>query len=175
MFFAANGARFGFKSTIPANLGYHLATWIVTIAIGLGFGWIATEFPAFLDIIKYLGSAYVLYLAWCLYNAGRLDGRSDARRTGFWDGVILLILNPKAYLIIALIFTQFINSTEANGHFLIIFIATIFTVNNLLAFAIWAYVGDRLAEIFRKEAEARKLNMVFGFILAIVAVWMLFG
>ena len=29
MFFAANGARFGFAATIPSNTGYHVATWIV--------------------------------------------------------------------------------------------------------------------------------------------------
>ncbi len=27
MFFAANGAWFGFGATIPASLGYHIATW----------------------------------------------------------------------------------------------------------------------------------------------------
>ena len=36
MFFAANGARFGFAATVPSNIGYHIATWLVTVAIGLG-------------------------------------------------------------------------------------------------------------------------------------------
>ena len=37
MFFAANGARFGFAKTLSANFGYHLATIIVTFLIGFGF------------------------------------------------------------------------------------------------------------------------------------------
>lgn len=36
MFFAANGARFGFAATVPSNIGYHIATWLVTVVIGLG-------------------------------------------------------------------------------------------------------------------------------------------
>ena len=28
--FAANGAVFGFRATLPASAGYHLATWAVT-------------------------------------------------------------------------------------------------------------------------------------------------
>jgi len=36
LFFAANGARFGLRATLPALAGYHLLTWIVTCAIGLG-------------------------------------------------------------------------------------------------------------------------------------------
>ena len=37
MFFAANGARFGFVNTLSATFGYHLATIIVTFLIGFGF------------------------------------------------------------------------------------------------------------------------------------------
>jgi hypothetical protein len=34
-------------------------------------------------------------------------------------------------------------------------------------------VGDLLGALFRKETSARKLNLFFGTILAMVAVWML--
>ncbi|MCP5085116.1 MAG: LysE family translocator [Alphaproteobacteria bacterium] len=173
MFFAANGARFGFAATFSANAGYHLATWVVTLAIGLGFGLVALQFPTFLLAIKYLGSAYVLYLAWLLVKAGTLEGQADPRHAGFVDGMVLLILNPKAYLIIALIFTQFTSSTGVASFWLIVWISTVFTINNLVAFSLWAAVGDGLATAFRNDAHARKLNLFFGVTLAAVAVWML--
>ena len=175
MFFAANGARFGFGATVTANAGYHLATWIVTLAIGLGFGFVAAQFPNFLLAIKYLGSVYVLYLAWLLVRAGTLDAKAEPRHAGFADGVILLILNPKAYLIIALIFTQFTSATGAANVWLVLWISTVFTLNNLVAFSLWAAIGDALASAFRDEAGARVLNLVFGLMLAAVAVWMLLG
>lgn len=171
MFFAANGARFGFAATMPASLGYHIATWIVTCLIGLGFGRFATEFPLALKILKYLGGAYVLYLAWGLFRAGLLKNSAEPRRARFVDGVVLLVLNPKAYVIIMLMFTQFTNADTSSA--MIILIATIFTVNNLLAFSIWAFVGDRLAAMFRNESDATRLNLFFGIILATVAIWML--
>ena len=40
MFFAANGAKFGFVNTLSANIGYHLATVVVTFLIGLGFNFL---------------------------------------------------------------------------------------------------------------------------------------
>ncbi len=175
MFFAANGARFGFARTIAANTGYHLATWVVTFAIGLGFGWIATGFPAFLQAIKYAGGLYVFYLAWCLARAGAINHDIDARHAGLFDGVILLVLNPKAYLIIALMFTQFIGAGAELQIILVLWITTVFTLNNLIAFSVWAYVGDRLASAFRHDTRARQLNLFFGFVLAGVAVWMLLG
>jgi threonine/homoserine/homoserine lactone efflux protein len=48
------------------------------------------------------GAAYVLWLAWKLIRAGRYDGRGEAKPATFWDGVILLILNPKAYIIMGI-------------------------------------------------------------------------
>lgn len=175
MFFAANGARFGFTGTIAANCGYHLATWVVTFAIGLGFGWIATGFPAFQQMVKYAGGLYVFYLAWCLARAGTIDRDIESRRAGFLDGVILLGLNPKAYLIIALMFTQFSDAGAGQQIGLILWITTVFTLNNLVAFSAWAYVGDRLASAFRREGQARQLNLFFGTVLAGVAFWMLLG
>ncbi|MEZ5986725.1 MAG: LysE family translocator [Hyphomonas sp.] len=110
MFFAANGARFGVRATLPASAGYHLATWIVTAAIGFGFAATLERFPQLFVAIKWAGSAYVLYLAWKLFRAGAIENMGEARPAGFMDGVVLLVLNPKAYVIIALMFTQFLSS-----------------------------------------------------------------
>lgn len=173
MFFAANGARFGFAATVPANIGYHIATLIVTLAIGSGFGFVAAEFPTFLTVIKYAGSAYVLYLAWLLIKAGTLDDDADARHSGFADGVVLLLLNPKAYVIIALMFTQFTPLTGPSDVWLVVWISAVFTLNNLVAFSLWAAIGDILASAFRNAEHAKRLNMLFGAMLAAVAIWML--
>ena len=173
MFFAANGARFGFAATIPSNAGYHIATWFVAAAIGFGFFWIGSEFPDLLTWLKYFGSAYVLYLAWCLYRAGTLKDDVKAGHASFMDGVILLLLNPKAYVIMSLMFTQFIEVNDRSHIILVLTITTIFTLNNIVAFSIWAFVGDRLASLFRKDQDAQRLNVVFAIVLAAVAVWML--
>lgn len=173
MFFAANGARFGFRSTVPANVGYHIATWIVTAAIGFGFIAALEKFPQVFVILKIAGSLYVFWIAWKLFKAGMLEGRETATPATFADGVILLVLNPKAYVIIALVFSQFLGQPQSGRLGTVLLITTVFTFNNLLAFSIWALIGDRIAGYFRTPESARKLNMMFGTVLAAVAVWML--
>ncbi len=42
--------------------------------------------------------------------------------------------------------------------------------NNFVAFSIWAAVGDKIADKFRTDEGARRLNLMFGSILAAVAV-----
>ena len=173
MFFASNGARFGFKKTIPANIGYHIATFAVTLFIGIGFGWISNEYPGVLAAIKYAGSAYVFYLAWCLSQAGVISDGSKPMHAGFWDGVVLLVLNPKAYLIIGLIFTQFSVAGSANATVIVLWITIVFTLNNMVAFCLWTLAGDRISLRFRGESSARTLNRFFALVLASVAFWML--
>lgn len=173
MFFAANGARFGFRATLMSNIGYHIATWIVTAGIGFGFGSILQFIPNFFEIIRYAGSAYVFYLAWQLFRAGALDADVDAKPASFWDGVIILALNPKAYLIIAVLSSQFLTGAHTSYYWLVLFVATIFTINNFIAFSVWALVGDQLMKIFRTDRSASIINRFFGIVLAAVALWML--
>lgn len=51
MVFAAIGGRFGLRASIPASAGYHLATFAVTAAVGLGFSGLARLSPMLLDIL----------------------------------------------------------------------------------------------------------------------------
>lgn len=173
MFFAANGARFGFRATIAANLGYHLATFIVTLVIGLGFSTVLLRAPQVFIALKFAGTAYLLWIAWKLFRAGATQDQQKARPANFWDGVALLLLNPKAYVIIALMFTQFLNGGHGNGFSQIWQITIVFTLNNMIAFVVWTSAGDYLAHSFRQPHHAGRLNMIFGVILAGVALWML--
>ncbi|SFN94590.1 Threonine/homoserine/homoserine lactone efflux protein [Cohaesibacter marisflavi] len=173
MFFAANGARFGFRATMPANLGYHIATWLVTAAIGFGFLAAMERVPHLLAYLKVAGSLYVFWIAWTLLRAGVLKGSATPKAAGFGDGALLLILNPKAYVIIALMFTQFLEGDSGEQIGQIMLITTVFTVNNMVAFVLWTLTGDTLGVIFRAPHSSRHLNLVFGSLLAGVALWML--
>ncbi len=175
MFFAANGARFGFQATLWANLGYHIATWLVTFAIGFGFIAAMDQFPQVFVALKIAGSMYVLWMAWKLFQSSTLDGEKTARPAGFGDGAILLLFNPKAYVIIALMFAQFLTPSEVGRASAVLLITTVFTLNNFVAFAIWTVAGDAISRQFRTPSSAQRLNFLFSVVLAGVAVWMLFS
>ena len=172
LFFAANGARFGFRATLGATAGYHLATWGVTAMIGFGLLGALEAAPGAFRAVQWLGAAYVFWIAWGMLRAGTLNKGGKPRPASFMDGVILLLLNPKAYVIITLMFTQFLTPGAVNHMGLVLAITTVFTVNNLVAFSLWTLAGDRLAALFAQDSSARRLNLLFGEMLAAVAVWM---
>lgn len=173
MFFAANGARFGFLSTFRASLDYHVATWLVTAVIGLGFVEIRTQIPLLFVKLKLAGSLYVFWIAWKFLRAGVLLDEHDAKPASFLDGAILLVVNPKAYVIIALMFSQFMDAFSLGNVMNVAVITTVFTVNNFIAFSVWTLVGDRISMLFRTPKSARRLNIGFACVLCLVAIWML--
>jgi len=170
MIFAAMGARFGVATTWPASFGYHIATWAVTLAIGLGFGVAMRGAPAVAQALQIIGAGYVMWLALGLWRAGAMRG-DDMRATppmGFGGGMVLLLFNPKAYVIIALMFTQF-SAVPGLGVF---GVATVFTLNNMLAFALWAALGTQLARLWSRPDQAVLLNRGLALMLGGVAIWM---
>lgn len=177
LFFAAAGARFGLGATLPALAGYHVATWVVTLAAGLGLAAAVGAAPGLFTALRWAGVAYVLWLALgfllAAAGAGPEGQGGDARPAGFGSGALLLLLNPKAYVIIALMFSQFLPVGQEAGHgAAVLWITTVFTLNNLVAFTVWSLAGDRLAAHFRDTGSARRLNTFFGVLLAGVAFWL---
>jgi threonine/homoserine/homoserine lactone efflux protein len=160
------------RATLQANAGYHVATWVVTLVIGLGFTDMIAREPQLFRIIKYFGCGYVFWLAIGFLRAGVSSGAPVPGPAGFRDGVILLILNPKAYVIIALMFSQFLAANESQIG-AVLAITTIFTANNLVAFSLYTLAGDRLTRGARIPHNIRRLNIVFGLTLMGVALWML--
>lgn len=166
MFFAALGARFGLLASLPANFGYHAATFVVSFAIGAGFSLaFAPETAAFV-LLQKLGALYVLWLAWRLFQSQNSPTLQHARPAGPVQGAILLLLNPKGYLIMALMFTQFPGGSLAQ----ISAIAAVFTLNNAVAFLVWTVVGQTLARLFHSPQAARYLNTGFAACLGLVAL-----
>tara|TARA_B100000780_G_C20925817_1_gene368983 strand:- start:79 stop:396 length:318 start_codon:yes stop_codon:yes gene_type:complete len=94
MFFALNGARFRFLSTVPAIVSYQIAIWALTAAISAGFIATFDKFPQVFVALKVSGSLYALWIAWRLFKLGMLEGYEITKSATFKDGVTLLILNP---------------------------------------------------------------------------------
>ncbi|MEV6796597.1 LysE family translocator [Streptomyces sp. NPDC051320] len=176
-FFAAIGATRGLRATVPALAGYHVATFVVTTVIGIGTGVAILEHPVFAKVLSAVGSLYVLWLAVTFIRAARAKGEdtTDAapmQRIGFWDGAIVLLMNPKAYYIIAVMFMQFLAPSASGNATAVLVITAVFTLNNLAAFIVWALGGRALATLFRSELAKRWIDYLFASTLLGVAVWM---
>lgn len=177
-FFASVGAAKGLRAAFLPLMGYHAATFVATMAIGLGLEVTLLSDPRLMRLLSLVGGLYVVWIgiaflriAWA-ETAGNLGSPATGRGVSFMDGVYVLLFNPKAYVIIGLLFTQFL--TVGDDRFGQVFaITTIFTLNNLVAFVIWTLAGVAITTVLKNDAARRRMNSSFGLCLIGVGVWML--
>lgn len=171
-YFAVHGARSGLMGVFPALVGYHLATLVASIAIGSGLALPFMRAPSVAIILTMLSSAYMFWLAWLSlaeWQASRPGGAPEATsgQSSFAGGAFLLVANPKAYLIMAMMFSAF-RHPEGNLGFTTL-ISLVFTVNNFIAFALWAIAGRWLS----RTLSDRAAQLVYAIAFAAVGVWLL--
>jgi threonine/homoserine/homoserine lactone efflux protein len=112
------------KATVNDDYPHALATAAgitlgLTLYIGLvvfGFALILTQNPIVFHTVKYLGAAYLIYLGIRILRSGA-DTHVDSvtsqpsLATSFRQGLLCNLLNPKAPIIIASVFSQLIGLT----------------------------------------------------------------
>ena len=74
-----SGIKFGFTKSIPNILGIPTGHGLQLALVCLGLGTLFIKYPILFDILRYLGSAYILYLAYKMFgslNIGKTEDRS---------------------------------------------------------------------------------------------------
>ena len=65
----ASGVHFGFWRTLAHLMGVQLGFGFMVIAVGLGLHTVLAQFPAFYDLVRFAGAAYMGWMAWSLASA----------------------------------------------------------------------------------------------------------
>ena len=152
--------------------------FVVTVLIGMGMGLTLLAEPRFAKLLSITGAPYVFWLGIQFLRAAKTASGGAAvagnggTGIGFVDGAVILMFDPKAYYVIGLLFTQFLQS-ENGRLFQVLGITAIFTLNTLLAFAAWTLAGAALARIFGEGRSGRGINIFFAVCLMGVAIWMI--
>ncbi len=95
-----SGANFGFARSLPHMLGISLGFPVMVLAVGLGLGGFFDAYPMAHRIMTYVAFAYLLWMAWKLAFAGRVDGEGVrvGRPMGFLAAALFQWVNPKAWI-----------------------------------------------------------------------------
>lgn len=115
MFAFAQGMKGGARAAISAAAGISTGVLVHVLLAGLGLGALVTAFPWLFGAIRWVGAAYLLWLAWKTLNtpfefeAGGLDRSSRA----FRDGLVVNLSNPKVVLFILAFLPQFVDTARA--------------------------------------------------------------
>ena len=110
VFITACGIAGGPRSGMAAALGINLGVALYVLAGAAGVSAVLLAYPASFDAIRYLGAAYLIFLAWQAWRSdGSLEKAKPALSAGaaVWRGFVTNILNPKTALFIFAFIPQF--------------------------------------------------------------------
>jgi threonine/homoserine/homoserine lactone efflux protein len=161
---AASGANFGFRRTLPHMLGVSIGFPVMLVLVALGAGEALRSWPVLQIGLRWVGAAYLLFLAWKIATADPAMGQ--ATRTGrpltFLQGALFQWVNPKAWVIAAGAVVTYTSGTIWLESTLL---AGIFLVMCLGCLAFWTGVGAGAGRVLRSPSSLRWFNWLMAALL----------
>lgn len=166
----ASGVNFGFVRTIPHMFGISVGFFVLLLAVGFGLGAVFTAFPALHIVLKVIGAAYLIYLAWRIATSRSLGsaGEVAAVPLTFLQAAAFQWVNPKAWV---MALTAMAIYTNADRPFVSIWIvAAAFALVNLPSVSSWAGFGTAMRGFLSDPTRLRWFNMAMG-VLLVLTLW----
>ncbi len=173
MFCFGRGLKSGPRPALVASAGISLGLMVHVLLAGLGLGALVNSMPWLFDVIRWMGVAYLLYLAWGAFRNGAVSTEGPARptRMAFRDGMVVNLTNPKIILFVLAFIPQFVDPAAGSilGQFMI-FGAIIalggFVVNGLVG----VFAGGAGRLLIGNPRASRIMGWVTGGIFTALAL-----
>ena len=164
--------NYGVQKCIWTALGDITANIIQATLVIFVLGSFFVDNPNFLNIFKWIGIAYLLYLAYDIYNSQPKEVNSDNVSSKsffsfFKDGFLVAGTSPKAWMFFPLIFPQFI---DFNSNYIVQFIIliTTYVVLDFLSLIAYAVLARKL--IVWIKANPKVINTISACVLILIAL-----
>ena len=164
--------NYGVQKCVWTALGDVTANIIQATLVIFVIGSFFSENSTLLNVFKWMGVAYILYLAYDLYNskAKNINSKninSKSFFSFFRDGFLVAGTSPKAWMFFPLIFPQFIDfNSNYLAQFLILI--TTYVVLDFLSLISYALLAQKLIKWI--NANPKTINTISASVLVIIAV-----
>ena len=164
--------NYGLKNCIWTALGDIFANIVQATLVIFVLGSFFSKNPSFLNILKWAGIIYLIYLAYDLYKTRPKNPTSkNIVKKNFFsffkDGFLVAGTSPKAWAFFPLIFPQFINfNSNYVTQFLILI--TTYVVLDFLSLMGYAIAADKL--FVWLKTNPKTINTISACVLLIIAL-----
>lgn len=166
---SASGANYGYRRTFQHVLGVTIGFPVMLVAIGLGIGSVFTEFPLVHTMLKYVGAAYLLFLAWQIVSAAPRSERDDAEEhvggkpLTFMQAALFQWVNPKAWTVNVSAVAAYTTMENYSWQLTLMVIAA-----GVIAFfsaSTWTLFGQGISRLLSTPFQQRAFNTFMGLLL----------
>lgn len=167
MMLLASGVNFGLRRSLPHMFGISLGFMLLVASVGLGLGQLFEQVPLLYSVLRYLGAAYLLYLAWKIANSGAPDSQNNAagKPFSFLQAAAFQWVNPKAWIMAIGAITTY--TPQENFVVNVLLISALFALVNCPSVGLWTVAGSLLRNWLSNARALRVFNI--GMALLLVA------
>ena len=101
--------NFGFKKTIPLIMGVGFGYTVLVILINFVLISVFKEYPIIQEIIRILGTIFLIYLAYKIATADVSNDESKRNPVTFYDTFIFQFINPKGVMAAITLISKFVD------------------------------------------------------------------
>ncbi len=160
----SSGTRYGVRRGLGFVSGATAGFLVLFVALGLGLNVVLLRLPALVEVLRWAGVAFLLYLAWRLAaDSGELDGGEGRAAPGFLSGALMQWLNPKAWLAAASGIGAYTNAAQLGD---LMLFAGLYAPICWLSLGCWVFAGAYLRRHVQRPAVMRAINRVLAALLA---------
>ena len=164
--------NYGVQKCVWTAFGDISANIIQATLVIFVIGSLFSEHSVILNSLKWIGIAYIVYLAYDIYNSRPKDiNSSEISKKGFFsfykDGFLVAGTSPKAWMFFPFIFPQFIDFSEKYIAQFIILLIT-YVVLDFLSLIGYAILANKL--IIWLKANPKVINTISACVLIIIAI-----
>ena len=158
-----SGFNFGITKTIPLILGVTLGFTSLIFFLTIGLINVFKIFPILQNILKYLGTLFLLYLAYKISFSKSSKEEEKKNPVTFFDTYFFQFLNPKGVLFGIIIVSTYLELGENYLSYAIqiVLLAFIFSSTSI---TLWTFIGKFL----RKFATNDKFIKCFNYAMSVL-------
>ncbi|MDC3087891.1 LysE family translocator [Candidatus Pelagibacter sp.] len=159
-----SGFNFGIKKTIPHIFGVTLGFTSLVIALTFGLVNIFKLFPIIQIVLKYLGSFFLIYLAYKISFSKSSAEKKSENPISFLGTFIFQFLNPKGVLIGIIIVSTYIEYGDNYLNYATQIVLFAFIIS-LSSITFWTFVGKYLRKFATNEKFIKYFNYAMSSLL----------
>jgi threonine/homoserine/homoserine lactone efflux protein len=161
----SSGVTYGFRRTVPHILGVTFGFAFMVGAVGFGLGAVFLAYPVLQTILKYLGAAYLIYLAVTIAMAGVTEPEESNGRgpMTFLGAALFQWVNAKGWVMVIGTITAY--AAIAHFPFNILTQAVISFTVGAASSVTWTLFGTALRPLLTSERAVRAFNIVMAVLL----------
>jgi threonine/homoserine/homoserine lactone efflux protein len=171
-FLLSSGANFGLRKSLPYLNGIMVGLTGMMVALGAGLGVVFTTLPVVYQILKWVGFAYIVYLATLIVRSTSKSDTGEAQYIGFVKATTFQFVNPKAWVVVGSFMATMVPVDAGLGA--TIFVCLLFLVFTYPGAFLWAVAGQVLKEWLSNPLRRRIFNIVSAVLLVLSMVPVLF-